>query len=272
MVAICGGCQRSAGPSHARFTVPLLGAGIHIDATDRRLDDWPASALLWELKTSAAAQATQWSRIRGRGPASLSQDDVRIALYMAHDNADWFVGVRIDDDRIVATADRLNPSGGDCFELFFASDEVESTADMHDLVDVRARDASPAFFQIQLQPHGMVGIPAEAFSRYRTDDRWLRLASTDAARFAVSVWTQTPTQWAAELRIPMAHLPSLASSIPRDKPLRIGFDYLDYDESPAPSREQEPSYGFLPENVFSHDNNEKNVNTPRFMPQLEFGR
>lgn len=228
-------------------------------------------AQVWALDTSTVSNISQVEDLRGRAPAALSSGDIRLRVLMAHDREHWFFGLHIVDDHFVLATQPDHPYGGDCFELFFAGEELDSMADISDIVSGRDSARQAAFFQLHLQP---VATPrtGSAFSRYRTDARLIELAMTDSS-LGLSASRLSDREWVAEMRLPFALMShSVQTSIREERPLRIAFDYLDYDGEPAPPHHVAPFHAFRPDNVFAPARAERALNTPGLMLTLLFER
>ena len=200
--ALTAGTCACAGGSPSAFLVPRLPPGATIDVLDNSLEEWPARTQAWVLDSSIPKQVTQVADIRGRAPADLSSGDARLRLLMAHDRQHWFLGFHVVDDRFVLSTQLEHPYGGDCFELFFAGEEIDSMAPINDILAGRDAASKPAFFQLNLQPTGTPPLQS-AFSTHRTDPELIRAAIADRS-FALSASKLSEREWIAELRLPLA--------------------------------------------------------------------
>jgi hypothetical protein len=257
-----GACHRPVVPSTLEIRVPLLTGGRSIDVRDASLREWPETFMVWDSGASPGGAVPQWSDVRGRAPAPLSQrNDVRVRLYMAHDDTTWFIAAAVNDDHVIAGPQEY-PYSGDCLEVFAATAEGQSTAEIHELAESRDVGDKPAFFQLLIPPGGDGPLRA-FFSTYATDPSWRKIGGSGH----VHSWKVDDTTWAAEAAVPLTvSTPLLAEQ----RQIKVGFDYLDYDSAPAPPHDLAPNYGFFPDNVVSHDRSEKNVMTPRLMPTAIF--
>ena len=267
---LCGTRCTTANPSDKTFTIRKMSASSAIDVTDRTLSDWSPTYLVWSMDQKDAAKS-QWSQVRDHSPAKVQDGDVGIELMSALASTDWLIAFRLTDDRSVPSAwPRNEPQGGDCFEIFIAGEHQTSGADMHDLVALRGGDTDAAFLQLTLPLADGVRGP-DVISPWRTDRKLIEHLAQADSRFSAEIWRIGNHQWAGEVRIPTEIFSAaVRDSIRAKNPLRFAFDYLDYDNEPAGAHDVPPDYGYRPDNVFSHDNNEKNVNAPAFMPSLVF--
>jgi len=194
-----------------------------------------------------------------------------LRVLMAHDRQYWFLGFHVVDDRFVLSTEPEHPYGGDCFELFFAGEELDSLTPISDIIASRKSALKPAFFQLNLQPIGTPPIRS-AFSTYRTESELIRIARTDPS-FAISASRLSDGEWIAELRLPFALLSDAVQVDIRDRhALRIAFDYLDYDGDPAPLHQLPPFYAFRPDNLLAPARIESHLHTPGLMPGVTFER
>jgi len=266
-------CAPPGGPASAQrsFLVQRLAPGVRIDVLDRSLEDWPADTQAWTLDASTPSEISQVDDLRGRTPASLTSGDIKLRVLMAHNREHWFIGVHVVDDRFVLANQPDHPYGGDCFEIFFAGEELDSIADTSDIVSSRDSALQPAFFQLNLPPTDTPP-PRSAFSPYRTDARLIQLTATDPS-WALSSSRRSDREWLAELRLPLALMSRAVQTSIRDgRPLRVAFDYLDYDGAPAPPHGVAPFFAFRPDNLLAPARVERDLHTPGLMPTVVFER
>jgi hypothetical protein len=238
-----------------------------VNVTDKSLAEWDRSLLVFEVPPARALDF-QLKTINGRAPLLLRKNDAGLVVYMAVNQAFWFIAATVTDDAVVSVdPSSIYPYSGDCLEIFFAGKNLESGADLHDHVsNPRAPSDQAAFLQLDIPAAGL-DEPLIYLPDWRTDANIRRGAVK--AGFSVNVW-RTRTGWNTEARIPLAVFESeVRASIQKHVPLKMNIDYLDYDRAIAP-RTPAGFQGFNPDNVIALDRQQERLSVPRLMRAVTF--
>lgn len=249
--------------------VPFLTSSGRI-TPDGELGDWKGLPTIATIRPGDAARM-QWSCIRGESPQPTREGDFAATVYMAWDDARWYIAARIEDDVVRGvSAQAQDLYSGDSFEVFFAGAETDSANTIQTLVENPLKPDQAAFLQLVLSPETHLEQLNHHVPSYRTDARVSSslLSATAGGRFAVASQSG-PSGWTVEAAIPFeAFDASVQAAIRVGGRLKANFDYLDYDGI-LPARE-EPHWGFKPDNVFCPDDDEDHVTKPQFMRPLMF--
>jgi hypothetical protein len=269
LVLIAAAGLSCAGPLQAQtpegeYRIQRLSPGQTINVGDHSLSEWEAKQAVMSIGADTAEQH-QRRQIRGRAPLAVSAGDAAVTVYMARDETYWYVGVDIQDD-IVLSGSPAYPYSGDCLEVFFVGQQLDSDQDFHQRVISSRSSDQRAFFQLELLAGATVD-SWDYFPEHRTGVRF----RGDALRqgFTASTWI-TALGWAGEARIPFAAFEAdVQARIERGEALKMNINYLDYDTRIA-SRTATDGWAFRPDNVFGLDPTEANVNVPRYMRSVRF--
>jgi hypothetical protein len=261
----CDECNSPPAPAAAPDADLPIRETIAPIVIDGSLDDWAETHVVVRIPVEQSDRA-QWRCVRERCPASLSERDAGVTVFLAWSREPFLLygGFDLLDDVVVPSRDSERPYSGDSVEIFLAADQLNFQFDYQALVAAPKSASQAAFAQIDVGP-ATAGRLADYVQDYRTDS--LVKTRMTAGELAVSTRIDGP-RWRAEVRIPLgAFADDVASRLRNDGArLAIGLTYLDYDD---PTHASNPvlaaAFGYRPDNVFSPAIAESGVNTPAFM-------
>jgi hypothetical protein len=238
-----------------------------INVNDYSLAEWDSSFVILRITPQLAIE-NQWKRIGEKiTPQLLDKKNIDIKVYMARDSAFLYIASEILDGNILSVpSNSIYPYSGDCLEVFFAGDSLNSAFDINDIIKYSTSPNQSIFYQLQL-PAVALEDSSYYLSYFRTDSTFKKNAFKSG--FHVSIW-KSDSLWSAEARIPIhAFEPQVVDRIKNHEPLKMNINYLDYDTKTA-KWIKEDNWGFKPDNVFCPDTSEIHVNRPKFMRSVIF--
>jgi len=248
------------------FIVKRLPHLRTVNFDDHSLAEWDSSFIVMKITHREADTHQRQKLTLSHDPKALHEKDINLKVYMARDSSYWYIGVEVIDVMILSVPpNSAKPYSGDCLEIFFAGDSLESPLDIEALVKYSHSAEQAIFCQILIPAVALDSI-SYYFPDYRTDSAFKKNALHN---FKASTW-KIGSRWFAEVRIPLkAFEAKVVSRIDRHEPLKMNIDYLDYDIKLAEDNQQD-NWGFKPDNVFCLDDEEKYVNKPKFMRTVIF--
>lgn len=255
-------CCEDTTSSNEAIHVRRIEDSMNVNVEDLTLDDWNSNYLVLQFPLKNGI-TPEWDRVRNEPRQELSDRDVELNIYMAHDELFWYIAITAMDDEIFSVlSNSSHPYSGDSVEIFFAGDKLGSRFDFHGHTIFTRDDEQSAYFQLVIPPVQLTEA-INYFPAYRTDLLFRDNFIQDGGM--IRSWS-IGSKWMAEVRIPKEVFDSIVTNrINGHEPLKINIDYLDYDDHIAIIEGD-----FSPNNVYCLDKYEDNVNKPYYMRNIIF--